>query len=414
MLDRVGIMVPAVPKSAPLPASIRHPVRVAHVITRMIIGGAQENTLLNCLDLIRDFGDDVLLITGPSVGPEGDLLSEGRAGELPVRVLPGLRRAIHPWRDWRARNAIRDAIAEFQPDVVHTHSAKGGMLGRHAAWSLRVPAVIHTVHGAPFHPYQNGVAREFFRRCERWAAQRCHRMISVADAMTDLMVDANVAPREKFKTIYSGMDVEPFLAAEKQRGDTRKRYGLDEQHVVVGKIARLFHLKGHDDLITAAVNVVQRNPNVRFLLVGDGILKSTICERIDSLGLTENFIFTGLVPPAEVPSLIGAMDILVHTSYREGLARTLPQALIAGRPVISYDIDGAREVTITGETGILVAPRDTSSLARAIATLAGDAAMRERLGREGQRRFTHQFRHQVMTEQIRALYQQTLAGENVD
>lgn len=407
-------MVPAVPKSAPLPASIRHPVRVAHVITRMIIGGAQENTLLNCLDLIRDFGDDVLLITGPSVGPEGDLLSEGRAGELPVRVLPGLRRAIHPWRDWRARNAIRDAIAEFQPDVVHTHSAKGGMLGRHAAWSLRVPAVVHTVHGAPFHPYQNGVAREFFRRCERWAAQRCHRMISVADAMTDLMVDANVAPREKFKTIYSGMDVEPFLAAEKQRGDTRKRYGLDEQHVVVGKIARLFHLKGHDDLITAAVNVVQRNPNVRFLLVGDGILKSTICERIDSLGLTENFIFTGLVPPAEVPSLIGAMDILVHTSYREGLARTLPQALIAGRPVISYDIDGAREVTITGETGILVAPRDTSSLARAIATLAGDAAMRERLGREGQRRFTHQFRHQVMTEQIRALYQQTLAGENVD
>ena len=105
-------------------------MRVAHVITRMIIGGAQENTLLNCLDLIGDYGDEVLLITGPAVGPEGDLLSEGRAGELPVRLLPSLRRAIHPSRDLLARNAIRGALQEFKPDVVHTHSAKGGLLGR--------------------------------------------------------------------------------------------------------------------------------------------------------------------------------------------------------------------------------------------------------------------------------------------
>ncbi len=186
-------------------------MRVAHVITRMIIGGAQENTLLNCLDLIREHGDDVLLITGPSLGPEGDLLSQGRAGELPVRLLPCLRRAIHPLRDVQSRNALRQTILEFKPDVVHTHSAKGGLLGRYIASSLRVPAIVHTVHGAPFHPYQSPLAREFFRRCERWAAKRCHRMISVADAMTDLMVDAKVAPREKFTTIYSGMDVEPFL-----------------------------------------------------------------------------------------------------------------------------------------------------------------------------------------------------------
>jgi glycosyltransferase involved in cell wall biosynthesis len=383
-------------------------LRVAHVITRMIIGGAQENTLLNCLDLIREHGDEVLLITGPSVGPEGDLLSQGRAGELPIKILPSLRRAIHPWWDWRASRDIRSAIQDFQPDVVHTHSAKGGMLGRQAGWSLRIPAVVHTVHGAPFHPYQPSLSREFFRRCEQWAAKHCHRLISVADAMTDLMVEAKVAPREKFTTIYSGMDVDPFLKAHETRDQVRAKMGLRETDVVIGKIARLFHLKGHDDLVTAAVEVVKQNPNVRFLLIGDGILREALTSRIESLDLSDHFVFTGLVPPVEVPQLIGAMDALVHTSYREGLARALPQALIAGRPVISYDVDGAREVAITGETGVLVPPQDIDSLTNALVELASDGELREKLGRAGQSRFTDQFRHQTMTRHIRDVYQQIL------
>lgn len=383
-------------------------MRVAHIITRMIIGGAQENTLLNCLDLIRDHDDEVLLITGPALGPEGDLLSEGRAGELPIEMLPNLRRAIDPRRDWIASREIQRALQKFRPDVVHTHSAKGGLLGRRAAWKIGIPAIVHTVHGAPFHPYQPRPAREFFRRCERWASRRCHRMISVADAMTDLMVDADVAPREKFVTIYSGMDVDPFLQADSSRDEIRSKYGLKKEHVVIGKIARLFHLKGHNDLITAAKSVASKFPNVRFLLVGDGILREELKGRIDALGLSEHFIFTGLVPPAEVPGCIGAMDALVHTSYREGLARALPQALIAGRPVISYDVDGAREVTITGETGVLVPPKDTAALSEALIRLVANPDDRKRMGREGQSRFTDQFRHQTMTRRIRELYQELL------
>ena len=375
----------------------------------MIIGGAQENTLLNCLDLIREHGDDVLLITGPALGPEGDLLSQGRAGELPVHLIPSLRRAIHPSRDFTAWRAIRSAIRDFHPDVVHTHSAKGGLLGRHAACSEAIPAIVHSVHGAPFHPYQSRLAREFFRNCERWAASRCHQYISVADAMTDLMVDAGIAPQEKFTTIYSGMDVEPFLNANRHRQAVRLKYGLRDEHVVVGKIARLFHLKGHDDLITAASAVANQHPNVRFLLVGDGLLRDTLVDRITQLGLRENFVLTGLVSPAEVPALIGAMDALVHTSYREGLARALSQSLIAGKPVVSYDVDGAREVTIDGETGYLIPPADTKRLAQAISTLVGDAELRERLGSTGRQRFTEQFRHQTMTRKIRSVYQKVLA-----
>lgn len=399
-------------------------MRVAHVITRMIVGGAQENTLYNCLDLIRDFGDDVLLITGPSVGPEGDLLAQydsdrlehgdpkrGRAVDLSIARIDSLRRAIHPRWDYQAAGELRQTLRDFSPDVVHTHSAKAGLLGRKVAWSMGVGAVIHTVHGAPFHHYQNAASRWFFKRCERWAARHCHHMICVADAMTDLMVEAGVASRDKFTTIQSGMEVEPFVMAANHRGAVRKRLGFSEDDVVVGKIARLFHLKGHDDLIESAVKVVAANPRVRFLLVGDGVLRDSLSRRIGELGLDRHFVFTGLVPPSEVASLIGAMDMVVHTSLREGLARALPQALLAGRPVISYDIDGAREVTIDGETGYLVPPRDLDILSDAMIRLAADPQLRRRMGEQGRARFCEPFDHQTMTKRIREVYQRILHGE---
>ncbi|MFG0268175.1 MAG: glycosyltransferase, partial [Rhodopirellula sp. JB055] len=174
---------------------------------------------------------------------------------------------------------------------------------------------------------------------------------------------------------------------------------------------RLFHLKGHVDLIPAAKRVADRYPNVRFLLVGDGILRAELEQQIESLGLKEHFIFTGLVPPSEVPAMIGAMDILVHASYREGLARALPQALIAGRPAISYDIDGAREVVIDDQTGYLVGAGQVDELADRMIRLVGDAELRQRMGREGQRRFTDIFRHETMTRRIRELYSELLADQ---
>jgi glycosyltransferase involved in cell wall biosynthesis len=299
-------------------------------------------------------------------------------------------------------------LREFRPDVVHTHSAKGGFLGRLAAWSLDVPAVIHTVHGAPFHPYQNVISRTLFQGCERFAARRCHRLVSVADAMTDLMVEAGVAPREKFVTVYSGMDVEPFLKANEHREPTRARLGFAPDHVVIGKIARLFHLKGHQYLISAASQVVRACPQVRFLLIGDGILREQLQRQIDAAGLHDHFFFAGLVPPDEIPTLIGAMDVLVHVSLREGLARALPQALIAGKPVVSYDVDGAREVVIPEATGFLLPPKCVQPLAAALIQLATDAPLRARLGQTGRERFTEQFRHETMTRKLREIYLQVL------
>jgi glycosyltransferase involved in cell wall biosynthesis len=152
---------------------------------------------------------------------------------------------------------------------------------------------------------------------------------------------------------------------------------------------------------------------VRFLLVGDGILREQFQRRIAELGLTQYFIFAGLVEPERVPDFLHAMDVVVHTSVWEGLARVLPQALIAGKPVVSYAIDGAPEVCIPNETGILVPPRTVHELADALATLAGDQSLRQRLGENGRQRFTEQFRHETMTGRIREIYRRVLESRKV-
>jgi glycosyltransferase involved in cell wall biosynthesis len=232
----------------------------------------------------------------------------------------------------------------------------------------------------------------------------------VADAMTELLVDARVAPRSKFITIHSGMDVEPFLAADRWRDATRRELGFRPDDVVIGKIARLFHLKGHEFVLEAAQRVVAACPAVRFLFVGDGVLRGELERRAAEAGLADHFRFTGLVPPSRIPALVGAMDILVHASLREGLARALPQALIAGKPAVSFDVDGAREVVISGETGWLVPPLAVDQLADALIRLAVSPEERTRLGGQGRARFTDQFRHETMTRRLRELYGRILSG----
>ncbi|HVU86871.1 MAG TPA: glycosyltransferase family 4 protein [Pirellulales bacterium] len=389
-------------------------MRVAHIITRLILGGAQENTLLNCEDLIRDYGDDVLLVTGPPLGPEGSLLDRARSNGVPVEIIDSLRRSIHPTRDWRAYAALKNVLRRFHPEVVHTHSAKGGMLGRMAAAATGVPVIVHTVHGAPFHAYQSATARQFFRACEQFAARRSTALISVADAMTDQLVGAGVAPRDKFTTIYSGMEVEPFLRANEHRDTLRAELGYKPEHVVIGKIARLFHLKGHEYVIAAAREIVVRHPQARLLFVGDGILRGQLERQVAEAGLAGHVRFVGLIPPTHIADYLGAMDVVVHASLREGLARVLPQALIAGKPVVSYDVDGAREVVLPRITGYLIPPCTVEPMTAAIEELIAKPDLRETFGLEGRRRFAEQFRHQNMTRQIRALYERLLAERSAE
>ena len=382
-------------------------MRVAHVITRMIIGGAQENTLFNVDDQHHLFHDEVCLFTGHTTGPEGSLERKALARGLDVRILPQLTRSLSPLQDWKALSAIRSALAEYRPEIVHTHSSKAGILGRLAAYQLGIPAV-HTIHGASFHFGQSPFLHFAYRWSERRASRWCDHFITVCDAMTDQYVRAGVAARDKFTTIYSGMDVDRFLTPSRSAADIRASLNIAPTDVVFCKVARLFHLKGHDYLIESAAAVAARIPNVRFLLVGDGILKDQYQARLSELGMTDHFRFAGLVSPDAVTDYLHASDAVVHTSDWEGLARVIPQGLLAGKPVISFAIDGAPEVCIDGQTGILVEHRNISQLSDAMVRLAEDQDLRRTLGENGRRRFTEQFRHENMTARIRGVYQTVL------
>lgn len=387
--------------------SAGRPLRVAHIITRLIIGGAQENTLHNVEDQHRLHGDEVHLITGPGLGPEGSLEPRAMAGGYPVHLLPEMHRRLHPWKDWQCTREIRRLLTTIQPDIVHTHSSKAGIMGRAAASWLGIPAV-HSIHGAAFHYGQNPLAYWVYRQAERWAGRRTAHFISVADDMTDEYVHARIAERERFTTVYSGFDVEPFLQPTRSRDEVRRELGLSSSDIVVGKIARLFHLKGHEFLLSAAPAIARSCPHVKFMFVGDGLLRETFQKQVAEMGLADRFVWTGLVPPTRIPELIHAMDIVAHTSQWEGLARVLPQALIAGKPVVAYDVGGAREVVLPGATGYLL-PRDcVEPLATAIIRLAESPERRLKYGIEGRRRFTEQFRHQTMTQRIREVYLRVL------
>jgi glycosyltransferase involved in cell wall biosynthesis len=209
------------------------------------------------------------------------------------------------------------------------------------------------------------------------------------------------------------MEVEPLLESQLHRDTMRARLGYGPRDVVIGKIARLFHLKGHEYVLQAAEQLVLRHPNACFLFVGDGVLDERLREEVHRRHLDRCVKFAGLVPPQQIPAMLAAMDIVVHASLREGLARVLPQALIAGRPVVSFDIDGAREVVIPGQTGFLLPPKSVEPMVAALDELIRLPELREQFGEAGRKRFTEVFRHERMTTRLRELYEELLAMKQI-
>ena len=316
-------------------------MRICHVITRLIVGGAQENTVTTCIGL-RKLGHDVDLVIGPETGPEGSLHDQAQAAGVPMIVVEQLRRAPSPLRDAVACAALRRLFLEKRYDVVHTHSGKAGFIGRFAAKLARVPVIVHTIHGPSFYDYQNPVGNWLFRWAEQVAGAWTTQFVSVADAMTEQYLAAGIGTPNKYVTIHSGMNIEALV--DGRRDDAlRESLGISPGDLVVGKIARLFRLKGHEFLFEAAPRIVAAVPQVKFLLVGDGIYRKRFEQLAEKMGLRRHFVFAGLVPPSEIPRYVALMDVLVHLSLREGLPRALPQALACGKPVVAFDVDGARD-----------------------------------------------------------------------
>jgi len=368
----------------------------------MIVGGAQENTLLTaCGHLIN--GHSCVLLTGPSPGPEGELLRKKTVpGGLEVVECPDLIREINPLRDISAYRFLKRFFMQRNFDVVHTHSSKAGVIARAAARSANVPVIFHTVHGLAFHRYESRFKNMIYILSERWAAKRCDKILAVAQAMVDQCVSAKIANRDKFRVVYSGMELEPYLDASKKRSAIRNRLGIPHDAPVIGTVARLFPLKGYEDFIPAAAKIAKEIPEVRFLVVGDGEMMDDVKKEAEGRGL--KFHFAGLVPPDQVAEQISAMDLLIHLSLREGLPRAVVQALAGGIPAIAYDLDGAPEVIVNGRSGYIVPPRDLDAVAKSATDLIRDSEKRKLMGQEGRKIALKNFDWKQMVDIIENLY----------
>lgn len=383
-------------------------MRICHLITRLIVGGAQENTLATCIGL-RKLGHEVDLVIGPQTGPEGSLDEQARAAGVPIIVMEEMRREPNPWHDGSACRALWRLFGQKRYDIVHTHSGKAGFVGRLAAKLAHVPVVVHTIHGPSFHDYQNPIGNWLFRWAEMMAGAWTDEFVSVADAMSGQYLAAGVGTANRYTTIHSGMDIEAFVNARPD-AKLRAKLGIAETDVVVGKVARLFRLKGHEFLFEAAPRIVAAVPNVKFLLVGDGTYRERFERDAERLGMRDRFVFAGLVRPGEIPRYMALMDVLVHLSLREGLPRTLPQALGCGKPVVAFDVDGAREVCRDGETGFLVRAGDAVGLTAAVIRLLQDKQLASTMGANGRTLVKEQFSAEHMVRQIDALYRQLMAA----
>ncbi len=384
-------------------------MHICHVITRLIVGGAQENTILTCEGL-RARGHRVTLISGPTRGPEGSLVERVRRGGYEFIELPELIRAVNPWMDTRARRYLRMEFDRLRPDVVHTHSSKAGILGRLAAADARVPIIVHTIHGMSFNRTQPWAVRRLYAFAEWVAARRTHALVAVADALVRQTVAAGVAPPHKLLTIYSGMEVELFTPHPQLRQRTRRQWGVADDEIVVGTCARLFRRKGYEQLIPIMASAAQRQPRLRFVWIGDGAQRREYQAELERRALAQRTILTGLVPPAEVPRLLAGCDILAHTSQWEGLPRVAVQALLMHVPVVAFDIDGTPEVVIDGHTGRLVPLNDLEAFAAALTELAADTDLRRRLGETGRQHCLERFDWRRMVDQLETLYERLAAG----
>jgi glycosyltransferase involved in cell wall biosynthesis len=374
----------------------------------LILGGAQEVAILTVENLQKQY--QVTLVSGPALGPEGDLIKRVKESNVNLVIIPQMRRNINPVLDIIAFIKLYFLLRRLRPDVVHTHSAKAGILGRFAAYFAGVKTIVHTIHGLSFHQYQNRLVNFLYVSIERVTALVTTKFISVADAMTRESLRVKIGKPGMYTTIYCSIGMERFESDADAPREIRCQLGL-ENSKVIGTIARIAPLKGHNYIIQIANRIIREVPDVRFLFVGDGSLYDKVKREIQGRGLEKYFVFTGLVSPERIPSIIKAIDILVHPSLREGLPLVIPQTFALSKPVVSFDIAGSSEVVINSRTGFLIpAPTGNNNklsrdkLTSAIIYLLKNPDRAREMGENGKKLIIPNFITNFMVEKVVKLY----------
>lgn len=388
--------------------------KILHIITLFSIGGATENTIYTVDGLIKK-GYDVDIITGPNISSEGSMYDVCNELNIPVITFKHLKRKISPLSDILVIIQLYFFIRKNGYDIVHTHSSKAGVVGRVAAWVAKTPIIIHHNHAKPYHRFQNLFVKIFYKQIEKFASLFCDKIVSVTYTIVDEMVKDKIAPKEKFVVIRSGFNIEQFKNYDfSNNSKIKDKYGIKENDIILGKIARLSVIKGHIYLLKAFEKVSKQLPNVKLLLVGDGENRSELLRFINKSKINDKIIFTGLIPMSEMPSIISLIDIVVHTALLEGLPRVFTQSKLMGKPIISFDIDGAHEVIEDGKNGYLIEPRNIDMLTKKIIDLASNITKAKKFGDYSKDNIKDDFSINAMVEQNHILYQELLNNKSIN
>ncbi|MDP9070208.1 MAG: glycosyltransferase [Actinomycetota bacterium] len=374
------------------------PIGVLRLITRLNVGGPARHALLLTHGLEPRFATTLAAGTPPPW--EGELSHPS----VPVHHVP-LTRSLNPSADARSLAAVRRLLVQRRPEVIHTHLAKAGTVGRLAVATMRPrPRTVHTFHGHVLDGYFRATAQRGFTEVERQLARHTDALVAVSPEIRDQLLDLGVGRPSQFHVIPLGLELAPFLALRRPSGRLRSRLGLDAKTPLVGIIGRLVPIKDHATLLSA----VARLPGVHLAVIGDGELRAPLEARAGQLGLAGRVHFTGWW--ADIPSAVADLDVVALTSQNEGTPVALIEASAGGRPVVATDVGGVRTVVEDGVTGLLAPRGDAEKIASALARLLQDATARDHLGQAGRRRVSERFGEQRLLDDVRALYADLLGA----
>lgn len=362
--------------------------------------GGGSTYLLTLMDAIRNHGGEAHFACTPGLTLEAVNRADYRA--FPV---PAMQREINPYRDLRAILQLIKIIRRGKYELVHTHTSKGGFLGRLAAKTAGVPVVFHTVHGFAFHEQSSRVSQKLYVTLEKIAACCCHRIISVNHEDRLKAIELGITSLGKIITIQNGINTAPFDKVF-DRLQVRKKLAVKEDEFLVGTVARLAPQKAPLDFVHAAAHVCSQRQDVKFIMVGDGPLHEQTEQLVDKLNLGDRIILAGY--RTDIPELLSAMDVFVLTSLWEGLPISLLEAMAMRKPVVATDIKGSREVVSNGETGWLVPPRDPVATGDRIIQILSRWDEAHHMGSRGRELVDQVFNASIMTEKTLAAYNELL------
>jgi glycosyltransferase involved in cell wall biosynthesis len=388
-------------------------VRVLRVIARLNMGGPALHVAY-LSDGLRDRGYDTTLVAGSlALGEESMAVVAERLG-VPIVTIPELHREISPLLDLRAAYRLADLIREVRPQILHTHTAKAGTIGRLAARLLGgagPPIVVHTFHGHVLRGYFDPVRSTAFRLLERWLARRTTALIAVSPEVRDDLVSLGVAPREKFTVVRLGIELDERIGTDSDgpRADTRRALGIPADRFVVGWIGRMTGVKRTDDVLLAVRALRERGVDTVLCMVGDGPDRDAVERRAHQLGIVRDSLFLGY--QEEVASYYAAFDVLILPSANEGTPVSAIEALAGGRPVVATRVGGVPDVVRDGIDGFLVEPGDVDAMAERLSVLAADPPLRHRMGEAGRASVHERYSVERLLNDVDALYRRLLAAK---